>query len=230
MQFVVNHTTFDPDNEMDVALLESLKPLGVAPGKAFDPDTVSSIDGAALRETAQRFAAASLARMEDDEFLAANLTKTFQPKGKISADLLAIQSVIGPIGQPASEAVYPPVSSEDGEPMNAKSDYEIVMAPEAMPPAKAFWSVTLYDNDNGFFIPNERKKYSVGENADFKLDEDGGIRIVIAAEQPEGVPKENWLPINRGDVDLNVIMRLYAPDLEKFESWTSPKAKKLASK
>ncbi|UCF95622.1 MAG: DUF1214 domain-containing protein, partial [Desulfobacterales bacterium] len=29
-----------------------------------------------------------------------------------------------------------------------------------MPPAKAFWSVTLYDMQNGFFIPNDRKKYS----------------------------------------------------------------------
>jgi len=227
MQFVVNHTTFDPDNELDVALLKILEPLGVAPGKAFNPNTVADIDGAVLRETAERFAAASLAKMDDGDFLAANLTKTFQPKGEIDVDLLAIQSVIGPIGQPANEAVYPPVSTEDGTPMNAMSDYEIVMGPDAMPPAKAFWSLTLYDNENGFFIPNDRKKYSVGENAGYKLDEDGGIRIVIAAEQPEDVPEENWLPIERRDVGLNVIMRLYAPDLEKFRAWTPPKAKKL---
>lgn len=54
-----------------------------------------------------------------------------------------------------------------------------------------------------------------------------GIGIVIAAEQPEGVPEENWLPINRADMDLDIIMRLYAPDLERYESWTAPKAKKL---
>ena len=58
---------------------------------------------------------------------------------------------------------------------------------------------TLYDNKNGFFIPNERKKYSVGENAGMKLERDGGIEIHVAAEKPEGVPEENWLPINRGD-------------------------------
>jgi hypothetical protein len=40
------------------------------------------------------------------------------------------------------------------------------------------------------FRPNDRKKYSVGENAGFKLDDKGGIRIVIAAEKPEGVPEE----------------------------------------
>lgn len=204
-----------------------LKPLGVEPGKEFDSKTAATIDGTALREAAERFAAGALARMGDAEYVAKNQTKNFQPKGEIDAELLAIISVIGPIGQPAQEALYPPVNTTDGEPMNARHDYEIVMAPDAMPPAKAFWSLTLYDNDSGFFIPNENKKYSVGENAGFKLDKDGGIRIVIAAEQPDGVPKENWLPIERSDTDLNVIMRLYSPDLAKFQNWTSPKAKKI---
>jgi hypothetical protein len=227
MQFVVNHTTFDPNDELDVELLRILKPLGVEPGKKFDPNAAAQIDGVALREVAERFAADNLARMGDTEYSAANVTRLFQPKGKMSVELLALQSVTGPIGQPAQEALYPPVNTGDGKPMNAMSDYEIVMAPEAMPPVKAFWSVTLYDNENGFFIPNERKKYSVGENAGFKLNEDGGIRIVIAAELPEGVPEENWLPIERKDIDLNVIMRIYSPDLEKYKSWTPPTAKKL---
>jgi hypothetical protein len=227
MQFVVNHTTFDPKNELDNALLEILKPLGVEPGRAFEPDAVAIIDGAALRKTAERIAADSLAKMDDGEFLAENLTKTFQPKGNMTVDLLTIQSVTGPIGQPAQEALYPPINTEDGKPMNAMHDYEILMASEQMPPAKAFWSVTLYDTENGFFIPNDRKKYSVGENAGYELDENGGIRIVIAAEQPEGVPEENWLPIERADIDLDVNMRLYSPDLEKFKTWTPPKAKKL---
>jgi hypothetical protein len=227
MQFVVNHTTFDAEDELDVALLEILKPLGVEPGKTFDPDTVAQIDGKALRKTAEQFAAKQLANMGDPEFVASVLTKLFQPKGQISLEVQAFQSISGPIGQPASQAVYPPILTEDGQPINAMHDYEIVMAPDAMPPARAFWSATLYDLENGFFIPNDRKKYSVGENAGFKLDEDGGIRIVIAAEQPEGVPEENWLPIQRGDIDLDVNMRLYNPDLEKFKDWTPPKAKKL---
>jgi hypothetical protein len=71
---------------------------------------------------------------------------------------------------------------------------------------------------------SEQKKYSVGENAGFKLAEDGGIEIHIAAEQPEGIPVENWLPINRGDEELDLVMRIYAPDLEKMKSWEVPKA------
>ncbi|MBW4934358.1 DUF1214 domain-containing protein [Marinobacter sp. F4206] len=227
MQFVVNHTTFDPSNELDNALLEALEPLGVEPGKDFDPETVVEIDGAALREIAERFAIQSLEKMGDEEFVSRSGFTYFQPKGEMTAEALASQSVIGPIGQPAKEALYPPVNTGSGEPMNAMFDYEIVMAPEDMPPARAFWSVTLYDKENGFFIPNDRKKYSVGENTGYKLDEDGGIRIVISAERPQGVAAENWLPIERRDIDLNVIMRIYSPDLEKFGTWQAPKASRL---
>ncbi len=32
-----------------------------------------------------------------------------------------------------------------------------------LPPAIAFWSATLYDAKQGFFIPNTENKYSVGQ-------------------------------------------------------------------
>ncbi len=51
MQFVVNHTTFDSEDELDVALLKILKTLGVEPGKEFDPDAVADIDGEALTDS-----------------------------------------------------------------------------------------------------------------------------------------------------------------------------------
>ena len=140
---------------------------------------------------------------------------------------MVVQSAYGPIGLPAHQAVYPGIVAADGQPLNAQHDYVIRMSKDQMPPAKAFWSVTLYDSKNGFLIPNDRKKYSVGENAGFKLDENGGIEIHLAAEQPEGVPDENWLPIVRGDEALDIVMRLYAPDLEKMKTWTPPKAEKV---
>jgi len=30
-----------------------------------------------------------------------------------------------------------------------------------------------------------------------RLDKDGGIAIYIAAQKPEGLPEENWLPVTR---------------------------------
>ena len=54
-----------------------------------------------------------------------------------------------------------------------------------------------------------------------------GIEIYIAAKKPDAVPSENWLPIERKDLDMNMVLRLYAPDLEKMKTWKAPKAEKL---
>lgn len=227
MQFVVNHTTLEAHDEVDVELLAALEPLGVVPGRQYDPEGVAEIDDARFRAVAERIAPETLAKATDPKFLAANVTRLFQPKGRISMELFLFQSILGPIGQPAAEAVYPSIGTADGAPMNAKYDYVLRMAPDAMPPATAFSSATLYDNANGFFMPNDRKKYSVGENGGMTLDEEGGIEIYIAAEQPEGVPDENWLPLVRGDYAIDIIMRIYAPDLEKFAAWTPPVVERL---
>jgi hypothetical protein len=223
MQFVFNHTTFDPQNELDQKLLAAYKPLGVVPGKAYDSDGVAKLDGKRVRRVAERIAAEEMAKVDR---LAAS-TGLFQPKGEIDLDLLLFQSVFGPIGQPAEEAVYPAVKTTDGKPMNAQHDYVIRMSKDEMPPVKAFWSFTLYDTENGFFIPNERKKYSVGENGGMKLNKDGGIVIYVATATPEDVPEENWLPLKRGDYGIDVVLRLYVPDLERLKTWTPPKAEML---
>jgi hypothetical protein len=41
------------------------------------------------------------------------------------------------------------------------------------------------------------------------------------------VPEENWLPINRKDEDMDVILRIYVPDLEELETWEPPKAERI---
>jgi hypothetical protein len=32
------------------------------------------------------------------------------------------------------------------------------------------------------------------------------------------VPGENWLPINRKDKDMDIILRIYEPDMEKMKT------------
>ena len=159
--------------------------------------------------------------------LQGGVSVVLQPKGETDAETVLAMSILGPIGMPQEEAVYPLVTTVDGESMNALHDYVVRMSADEMPPAGAFWSVTLYDEQNGFFIPNDRKKYSVGLNGGMELDEDGGIEIWIAAEPPEGVPEQNWLPIPREDLALNLVMRLYEPDLATYETWTLPVAERV---
>ncbi len=227
MQFVFNHTTFDPDFELDQKVLAVYEPLGIAPGQAYNPEKAVNIDGKKFKDISIQVRDEQIAIMNDPERMPSMLPLIFQPKGTIGLEPMLFPSIVGPIGQPAKEAMYPAISTADGTPMNAQNDYVIRMTAEELPPANAFWSLTLYDEVNGFFIPNEQKKYSVGENSGFKLNDEGGIEIYISAEQPEGVPAENWLPIQREDLGLNIILRLYAPDLEKMKTWQAPKAEKL---
>jgi hypothetical protein len=227
MQFVFNHTTFDPNNEMDQAALAALKTVGVEPGKQYNANQVPKIDGKQLKKVAEEIAEKEVAIWSNPKKAAPFLTKLFQPKGHMDIDSMVLQSCVGPLGQPADQAMYPGVGTSDGKPMNAQHDYVIRMTKDEMPPYTAFWSVTLYDAKQGFFIPNKQKKYSVGQNAGMKLNADGGIEIHIAAEQPKGVPAENWLPITRKDLVLDIIMRIYVPDLEKMKTWKAPKAERL---
>ena len=226
MQFVFNHISLDPNNEMDKAVLESMKKLGVKPGNEFDSTKVAEVDGKRVAELAEKVYDEALAVWNSPD---GNpyLFQVFLPKGEMNFDAMVTQSAVGPIGLPATQAVYPGIGTASGEPMNAMNDYAIKMTRDELPPADAFWSVTLYDTENGFFIPNDRSKYIVGQNGGMQLNEDGGIEIYIAAEKPAGVPADNWLPINREDIGLDMIMRIYAPRVDDLKNWSAPKAEKL---
>ena len=226
MQFVFNHTTFDPNDPNDQEVLAAYRPLGLEPGKTFDPATVSDIDGERIREAATKIRQGWLERLANPSTMTELTSRIFQPKGDTDLEAVLAVSIIGPIGLPQEEAIYPQVATADGEPANALYDYVIRMGKDDLPPAKAFWSLTLYDRERGLFIPNDRKKYSVGLNAGMKLDEDGGIAIHVAAEQPEGVPEENWLPIERKDEPLSFQLRIYVPDLEAMKAWEAPVAER----
>lgn len=223
MQFVVNHTIFSPDNEMDKKLLEVLKPLGIEPGKTYDAAKYPKIDADRLAKEEALIAKAALKQWNAPAG-SPLADKIFLQKEKMSLEPMVLQSAVGPVGLPASEAQYPGISSKDGKPLMSDKHYVIKMTKEQLPPVKAFWSVTLYDAKNGYFIPNEKKKYSVGENSGMKLDEKGGIDIHIAAKKPENVPVENWLPSGNKVEELDLILRMYGPDKEKMKGWKVPKA------
>ncbi|MEQ9694942.1 hypothetical protein [Shimia sp. SDUM112013] len=107
MQFVMKHTTFDPNDELDAGLPAVLEPLGIAPGNTYDPATAPEIDGDALRAVAKGIATEELAKFGNQDWLDENLTGLFKPKGQITLEALTFQSVAGPVGQPADLALHP---------------------------------------------------------------------------------------------------------------------------
>jgi hypothetical protein len=221
MQFVVNHTTFDPKNDiLDRHFLSALESVGVIPGRVYEPRNVASIDGPRIRSVVRELRESS--RRDRSRFL----YNRYLPKGKMELDAMVFQSVTGPIGLPAREAMYLRIYAADGKEMNALNDYVVRMKGNGLPPAGAFWSLTLYDREMGLFLPNTEKKYSVGENAGMKLDDSGGIEIHIASSKPTDVPVENWLPVTRENCALRLILRIYAPDLGRLKTWVPPRAQR----
>ncbi len=222
MQFIMNHTSFDPSMGMDRALLALFEPLGVVPGKIFNSEKSYILDSKQFRETARQLVNEAKGKYRDAETQARILPQLFGPKGKIDLETEYIQSVAGPIGLPPDQAMYFPLLTKKGKPFNALHDYVLHIDKDELPPAKIFWSVTLYDLKNGFFIPNDKKKYSVN-NEGLKLNVDSSIDIYLSSKKPVGVQDENWLPINRENIELDALMRLYVPDQERVKtSWKPP--------
>lgn len=93
MQFVFNHVTFDPANDLDQALLAAYKPLGVIPGKTFDSSVNASFDGDRFRAAAEKVSADSLALLNDSSNTARMAPFQFQPKGMTNLETLVAVSV-----------------------------------------------------------------------------------------------------------------------------------------
>ncbi|MGD9346773.1 MAG: DUF1254 domain-containing protein [Candidatus Aminicenantes bacterium] len=157
MQFVFNHTTFDPDFELDREVLAVYEPLGIVPGKEYNPNKAVKIDGEKFREISIKVRDEQIAIMNDHEETSAMLPLIFQPKGTIGLEPMLCPSIVGPIGQPAKEAMYPAISTAYGAPMNAQHDYLIRMTADELPPANAFWSFTLYDAGNVFLLASKAR-------------------------------------------------------------------------
>ena len=92
-----------------------------------------------------------------------------------------------------------------------------------MPPAEAFWSLTLYDEDF-FFVPNPINRYDLAQRDPLIANPDGSVDLYIQADSPGKDKEANWLPAPKGKFVL--VMRIYAPR-EKAPSilngtWTPP--------
>ena len=77
-----------------------------------------------------------------------------------------------------------------------------------LPPANAFWSITMYDQ-NYFFVPNPINRYNVSSRNKLKTNADGSVDLYIQKDSPGKDKESNWLPAPEGEFVL--MMRLYWP-------------------
>lgn len=91
-----------------------------------------------------------------------------------------------------------------------------------LPPAKFFWSMTMYDLPARHLVANPINRYSIGDRTTgLKYNADGSLDIYVQQKSPGANHESNWLPAPEGPYD--VIARIYGPDSSVFDgTWKLP--------
>ena len=138
----------------------------------------------------------------------------------------AIQSMRGIVANDAEEAMYMGASQDQhGDEINSSNTYEIHFEPGQTPPARYFWSLTIYDQDGNLML-NPYDRYAISSHAkDLTYEADGSLRIFIGGTPPEG-KVGNWLPA--GEKKTRISLRVYGPEKAMLErTWQPPPVKRL---
>ena len=123
------------------------------------------------------------------------------------------------------DAIYPTANFDsEGNQLSGNNRYTIHFSKADIPPARAFWSLTLYDTD-GFPTANPINRYALGDRDPMQYNADGSLTISIGNTSPGPQIESNWLPAPASEFSLT--LRLYVPDRLALDgTWTPPPVKK----
>jgi hypothetical protein len=210
----------NPPHDTDWSALARMKRIGLEPGR-FDPSKISAEalnEGAADGLKLMQHKAPTLARVDNGWQMN---TDTMGVYGNYYLKR-AIVAMVGLGANQPEDAIYPlNVADSDGKPVVAENDYVLHFAKAELPPADAFWSLTMYDAE-GFQIANPLNRFAIGDRDKLTYNADGSLDLYIQNESP-GAPKEaNWLPSPKSG-PLGLTLRLYAPRQEALDGrWNPP--------
>jgi hypothetical protein len=139
-------------------------------------------------------------------------------------------AITGLYGNSGAEAIYPTYFVDnDGQPLDAgQHAYAITFAAADLPPAKAFWSLSMYDGVTQLFIDNPLDRYLINSPMmdSFEIADDGSLTIYVQNDSPGSELESNWLPAPDGP--FYAVLRLYLPEESVLEGqWTPPKMVKV---
>lgn len=203
--------TSNPPAKEDAPMLARMAKLGIVPGKQFDRSRLDPDVNAALQDVP------SLA----NEKIMGYFSKAGKDingwvfttdTGLYGTDYLdrALITAVGLGANRPQDAVYP-TSTEgvDGKPYTGANNYVVHFDKGQLPPAKGFWSLTMYDEDY-FFVANPLDRYSISARQDLKTNADGSVDLYLQNKSPGKDKESNWLPAPEGKFCL--MLRLYWPN------------------
>lgn len=221
--------SFCPPHPSETALLARFRRLGIGPGLPFDPSSLPP----ALAKAVQEGIAQALE--QDLPALAGRINSGQLSSGDIfgTREFLAgrydyrfVAAKLGIYGNSREEALYPAYFLDgQGHKLDASvHDYELRFEPGQLPPAKAFWSLTMYDGKTQLLVANALERYLLNSTMldQFSYGADGSLTLRIAKASPGPGMEANWLPAPDGP--FYCVLRLYVPGPEVFTGeWKPPK-------
>jgi len=219
-----------PTHPSEADLMARIAKIGIGAGLAFDADALND----EVRETIRAGVAAARETMA-----AKTRTLTQKVNGWMSSDvfgtrewyggdylLRAVAAMAGWGGNDVIEAMYP-TASEDagGDPLDGAHRYQITFT--TPPPAKAFWSVTMYDTSYdgtaGYLVENPINRYLINSTTEgLVFGDDGALTITMQRDEPDDpTERANWLPTPDGEFYL--VLRMYWPKPGALDgTWEPP--------
>jgi len=215
----------------DAPIVARMARIGLVPGKDYDPSILGPIHREALKIVPK------LALVEMGLHLKRQKTTNgwlyfTKGVGNFGTDYLTrgMANLLGPGWNRPQDAVYP-LSQKDAdghEYDGAKYRYVMRFEKGELPPANAFWSLTMYDEDF-FFVPNAIDRYALAQRDKLAANPDGSVELYLQAESPGRHKEANWLPAPKGKFQL--VMRMYDPRKAGPSildgSWIPPPVRKL---
>jgi hypothetical protein len=220
--------SFAPAQDAEKDLLARFKTIGIEAGKPFKLTSLSAEQRQALEDGISD-AKAEFDQFKKDKVDTHQVTSGdfFGTRDHLNGNYLYryAGANMGIFGNSAEEANYIGYFVDNkGQPVDAsKHDYTLHFDKGALPPADAFWSLTMYNGKNKLLVANPLNRYLINSRMlpDLKLDADGGLTLYVQHKAPAKDLQNNWLPAPDGP--FYGVLRLYLPKPEVTNGqWKMP--------
>jgi hypothetical protein len=218
---------FCPANPAETELMARFAKLNIGAGKTFDFSKLSPESQKAVTDgiaDAGKDLDALMKQINADQVASSDLfgTREFL-KGNYLYRYAGAK--LGLYGNSGEEAIYLAYFVDaTHQPLDAsKTAYTMMFPKGQLPPAKAFWSITMYDGKTQFLVANTLKRYLLNSTMlkSFKYGSDGSLTIYVQKSSPGAAKEANWLPAPDGP--FYAILRIYMPAPEVVNgTWKKP--------
>ena len=216
----------NPPSPEDAPLLARLAQLEIKPGQAVHLSGSNALSFSLGRWIAnQRVMKALNTKAQDGSWSYPPLNL-----GRYGTDYntRAAVAMVGLGANLPEDALYPNTALDhQGQALNGKHRYRLHFAANALPPVKAFWSITAYGADE-FLIDNPLQRFAIGDRDPLVFNADGSLDLWVQATPPsQKEAAANWLPVQMGAPFL-LNARLYWPEDKALNGqWKMPVVERL---